>query len=114
MKTMSVLRVFRLRDHLRQGFRNGPHMSGVSQVKPRDYQEDFTMECDSAYTAWATLRGTERAIQIGDLIEINGSDLKIAKFVGFDEARWVLPEAAESSAPNAASLESVKEGGSIF
>lgn len=100
---MGAYRVFRLRDHLRQSFRGMPHMSGLSQVKPRDYQEAFLVEADSPYAAWASARGTAHELLIGDVIELEGGELRILKFVGFEQASWVLPEEKQPVLPGSES-----------
>lgn len=89
---MPEYRVFRLKDNLRQQFRWGPHLSGVTAVKPKDYEEAFTIEADTPYAAWHSLRGTERELAVGDLLSIDPADLRILKYIGFEEARWVVPE----------------------
>ena len=61
---MASYRVFRLKEHVRQNFRWTPHLSGLSQVKPRDYEEAFTLEGESPYAVWAAVRETDQALQI--------------------------------------------------
>jgi hypothetical protein len=97
---MPSYRVHRLRDHLRQGFRYAPHVSGAANVKPRDYLAAETVEAASPYAAYFVMRGEEKPLEPGDLLETESGDLRIFKFVGFEEARWLLPEPkpAESSA----------------
>ncbi len=89
---MASYRIFRLKEHVRQNFRWTPHLSGPSQVKPRDYEEAFTLEGDSPYAVWATVRDTPRALQVGDVIEVDAFELRIVKYVGFEQAKWLLPE----------------------
>lgn len=89
---MPEYKVFRLKDNLRQQFRWAPHLSGLMAVKPRDYEEAFTVEAPTPYAAWHALRGTERELAIGDLLGIDAEDLRILKYIGFEQARWVLPE----------------------
>jgi hypothetical protein len=38
------------------------------------------------------LRGAEQALDIGDVLEMEDGSLCVCKYVGFEEARWVLPE----------------------
>jgi hypothetical protein len=96
---MPSFRIHRLKDHLRQNFRFAPHLSGVASVKPRDYeiagpdQEDAVVEASSPYAAFFALREAARPIQVGDLLESEDGTLKIFKFVGIEEAQWLLPEA---------------------
>ena len=98
---MPSYRVFRLKDHLRQQFRWAPHLSGVTALKPKDYEEAFVIEATAHYSAWHELRGTDRALVVGDVLESEGGDLRILKYIGFEEARWIIPEqkAPDASAP---------------
>ena len=83
--------IHKLKAHLRQNFRFAPHVSGVSNVKPRDYEPGGTVEATSPYAAFFALKETPEALEVGDVLEVNGA-LRILKFVGFEEAQWVLPE----------------------
>lgn len=89
---MPEYRVFRLKDNLRQQFRWAPHLSGVMAVKPKDYEEWFSIEAESPYAAWHSLRGTDQELDVGDLLSTEGGDLRILKYIGFEEAKWVVPE----------------------
>ncbi|MEO8096510.1 MAG: hypothetical protein ABI811_02330 [Acidobacteriota bacterium] len=88
---MSSYQIHRLKSHLRQSFRFAPHVSGVSQVKPRDYEPGAMVEAGSPYAAFFALKDTESPLEVGDLLERDGA-LHIFKFVGFEEAQWVMPE----------------------
>lgn len=100
---MPSFRIHRLKDHLRQNFRFAPHLAGMACVKPRDYEspgpepgpeeQDAVVEASSPYAAFFALREAERPIQVGDLLECEDGSLRIFKFVGIEEAQWVLPEA---------------------
>lgn len=89
---MPSYRVFRLNENLRQQFRWAPHLSGATAVKPKDYEEAFTIEADSPYAAWHSVRGTGQELAVGDLLSIDGVELRILKYIGFEEASWALPE----------------------
>ncbi|HBY63412.1 MAG TPA: hypothetical protein DEH78_26610 [Solibacterales bacterium] len=89
---MPSYRIHRMKDTPRQNFRWAPHTSGVTPVKPRDYEANGTVEESSPYAAWFLLRETERPLDVGDLLESDSGELRIYKYVGFEEARWVLPE----------------------
>ncbi len=89
---MPTYRVFRLKESLRQQFRAAPHLSGVDAVKPKDYEEAFRVDASTPYAAWHLLRGSERELGPGDLLETPEGELRILKYIGFEEARWVLPE----------------------
>jgi hypothetical protein len=90
---MPGYRIHRLKDHLRHQFRYGPHVSGMAAVKPRDYEPGPSIEAPTPYSAYFALRGSEAPLEVGDLLESEDGTLRIFKFVGFEEAIWVLPEA---------------------
>ncbi|SRR6266851_3391171 len=96
---MPTYRIHRLRDHLRQHFRFAPHVSGTANVKPRDYEPGETVEAVSPYAAFFALRESQTPFDVGDLLEAEGGALRIFKFVGFEEAQWVLPEPADPTEP---------------
>ncbi len=97
---MPTYRIHRLRDHLRQQVRFAPHVSGTAMVKPRDYHvagpdgpdQGEIVEAPTPYAAFFALRDGEAPLEIGDLLEAPDGTLRIFKFVGFEEAQWVLPE----------------------
>lgn len=95
---MPSYRIHYLKDHLRQSFRHTAHVSGAANVKPRDYAPGETVEARTPYAAYFELRGSARPIAPGDLLESESGDLRICKFIGFEEARWVLPESKTESA----------------
>ena len=100
--SMPAYRIHRLRPHLRQTFRSAPHVSGTAIVKPRDYEPGATVEAESPYAAFFALRESDTPLEVGDLLETDGGSLRIFKFVGFEEAEWVKPEAgppAETTSP---------------
>jgi len=66
-------------------------------VKPKDYEPGNTVDAASPYAAWLTLRDSEQALQIGDLLELEGAELRIFKYIGFEEARWYVPEPAPAA-----------------
>ena len=101
---MASFRVYRMRPHVKQSFRWAPHVSGLATVKPRDYQPAGEFEASNEYALWAELRGSEQALDVGDLVECQaaagaqpGGVLKICKFVGFESAKWVETEPAAAS-----------------
>ena len=73
-------------------------------VKPRDYQplpesqgqshdqDQDQVEAASPYAAFFALRDSGTPLEVGDLLEAEDGSLRIFKFVGFEEAQWVLPE----------------------
>jgi hypothetical protein len=103
---MPMYRIHRLKDHLRQQVRFAPHVGGMATVKPRDYQPpdegDAQVEAPTPYAAFFALKDTAAPLDVGDLLEsATDGSLRIFKFVGFEEAQWVLPEAKPVSGPPA-------------
>lgn len=89
---MPLFRIHRMKDAPRQQFRLAPHVSGVAVVKPKDYEMAGEVEAENEYAAWAVLRGSEAPLQVGDLLETPLGMMRICKFVGFDEAKWLVVE----------------------
>ena len=81
-----------MKDNPRQSFRWAPHTSGVTNIKPRDFDAAGEIQAANLYDAWMSLRGTENALDIGDILESETGETRICKYVGFEEARWVFPE----------------------
>lgn len=81
----------------RENFRWAPHVSGMANVKPKDYEAAAEVEAESEYAAWNLLRGAGQPLNVGDLLEAPTGDLRICKYVGFEEARWILPEVQQQS-----------------
>jgi hypothetical protein len=50
------------------------------------------VEAGSPYDAWSKLAGSAEPLGVGDLLEDPAGGLRIFKYVGFEEAHWVLPE----------------------
>src|SRR6185369_7417019 len=96
---MPSYRIHRIKDHLRQPFRHAPHVSGAASVKPRDYSPGDAIEAATPYAAYFAMREAGQPLEPGDLLESEGGELRIFKFVGFEEARWVLPESPAAAAP---------------
>ncbi len=89
---MPSFHVFRLKDSHYQQFRWASHTSGAAQVKLKDYEPGGEVEADSAYAAWALLRDRGEELRVGDLLESPQGGLRICKYVGLEEAHWVVPE----------------------
>lgn len=98
---MPRFRIHRMKDNPRQQFRWAPHVSGTANARPKDYEPAGEVEAENEYAAWALLRGSDAPLIVGDLLELDGGQLRICKYVGFEEARWVIPDAprAEVSMP---------------
>jgi hypothetical protein len=80
-----------MRETPRQSFRWAPHTSGVTVLKPKDFEEAGAVDARSFYDAWTLLRGTGSAVEVGDVLESESGELRICKYVGFEEARWEAP-----------------------
>jgi len=102
---MPVFRIYRMKDAPRQQFRSAPHVSGSAEVKPRDYVLQGEIEAGNEYALWAQMRGSGEPLAVGDLLETASGQLRICKYVGFEDARWYVPapppEAAAASASEA-------------
>jgi hypothetical protein len=98
---MREYQIHRLKETQRQQFRWAPHTPGVTIVKLKDYEAGPVVEAATPYALWLALRESDNAIAVGDLIEVlgdaPGGELRILKYIGFEEARWYVPEPA----PNA-------------
>jgi hypothetical protein len=81
-----------MKENPRQQFRWAPHVSGVASVKPKDYEASNEVDAENEYAAWAILRESETPLMVGDLLEFGEGQLRICKYVGFEEARWFVPE----------------------
>jgi len=109
---MPEYQIYRLKDSLRQQFRWAPHAAGMTVVKLRDYERGGVVEAASPYALWLALRESGSALAVGDLVDsacdriegaggvIEGAsgELRILKYVGFEEARWYVPETEPRSA----------------
>jgi hypothetical protein len=94
---MASFRVHRMKEAPRQQFRWAPHVSGVAGIKPKDYELAGEVEADNEYAAWAKLRSSDRPLAVGDALESDAGQLKICKYVGFEEARWILAEGVQTA-----------------
>jgi len=96
---MPAYQIHRLKESQRQQFRWAPHTSGVTIAKPKDYEKGALTESPSPYAVWLALRDTDEQLQVGDLLELENGDLRIYKYIGFEEARWFVPEATPPPQP---------------
>jgi hypothetical protein len=92
MEHMPLYHIHRMKEQPRAQFRFAPHAAGVTPVKPRDYEPGGDVEAAGWYAAWNALKDTPQALEVGDLLEMEDGDLRVFKYVGFEEARWTLPE----------------------
>jgi hypothetical protein len=88
-----------MKDTPRQQFRWAPHVSGAANVKQKDYEPTGEVDSENEYAAWALLRGSETPLLVGDILELPAGQLRICKYVGFDEARWFVPEPVGEKIP---------------
>jgi hypothetical protein len=112
---MLAYQIHRLKEAPRQQFRWAPHTPGVTIVKMKDYETGPIVPAASPYALWLALRETDQALAVGDLLEAVGDligavgdlpaadharpgELRILKYIGFEEARWYLPEPARDAA----------------
>ncbi len=88
-----------MKDNPRQQFRWAPHVSGAANVKQKDYEPSGEVDAENEYAAWALLRSSETPLLVGDVLELPAGQLRICKYVGFDEARWFIPESHVMETP---------------
>ncbi len=60
------------------------------------------MEALHEYDAWKTLREAGDPLSVGDLLETEDGRLRVCKYVGFEPAEWVVPEAKQAAGPASA------------
>jgi hypothetical protein len=89
---MPSYRIHRLKDHLRQQFRFAPHMSGMATLKAKDYAPGDTIDATSPYAAFFQMKDAGTPLEVGDLLESEGGNLRVFKYIGFEEAQWALAE----------------------
>jgi hypothetical protein len=97
---MPAYQIHRLKESQRQQFRWAPHTSGVTIAKPKDYEKGALAEAITPYAVWLALRDTDEQLQVGDLLELENGDLRIYKYIGFEEARWFVPETTPPPQPD--------------
>ncbi len=90
---MPVFNIYRMKDSHYQQFKWAPHTAGAAEVKRKDYEPAGTVEAPSVYAAWSELRERGESPRVGDLLESENGELRICKYVGFEEAHWFVPEA---------------------
>ncbi|MGE5489153.1 MAG: hypothetical protein ACM3ZB_15165 [bacterium] len=102
---MPRFRIHRLKESAFQQFRWAPHTSGACQVKAKDYEPAGEVEATSVYDAWSVLRTSDRSLRVGDLLESDDGRLYVCKYVGFEDASWLMPEPKPVSGPAPAEAE---------
>ena len=105
---MPRCRVHRLKDSQKEHFRWSAHTGGLAIVKPRDYEAGGEVESLTPYSLWKELQASgsphhERPLSPGDVLETIGPEgpprLFITKYIGFEPAQWLIPEAKAAEAP---------------
>lgn len=99
---MPVYRIYRAKESQQQQFRWAPHTTGATQVKRKDYEEAGQVEAPSVYAAWTGLQESGSPLRVGDVLALEDGQLRICKYVGFEEAGWMVPEvkpAAQAETP---------------
>jgi len=96
---MPRYRIHRLKESRRSRFRWAPHTSGEAVVAPGHYEAGDAVEAATPYALWSQLQETEQALVVGDLLESAEGELRIYKYVGFEDARWDAPEEAQVEEP---------------
>lgn len=89
---MAIFQIHRMKESARLAFRSAAHTAGLAMIKPKDYEREGEAEGSSAYGVWASLQDKDGALDVGDVLELPDGTLRIYKYVGFEEARWALPE----------------------
>src|SRR6185437_14636602 len=74
-------------------FRWAAHTGGIAVVKLKDYDCNEEVESSTPYAAWKTLASQGLPLRPGDVLESLSAedapaDLKIAKYIGFEPAKW--------------------------
>ena len=94
---MSKYRVHRLKENARQQFRWTPHTIGITVARPKDYEQVADGEADTPYELWESLKQSKCPLELGDILESESGELRIYKYVGFEEAQWQVLEAKTNS-----------------
>ncbi len=89
---MATFKIHRLKEAQFQQFRWAPHIAGATQVKPKDYAQQGVVEAATPYAAWSALKESGEPLRVGDILEDEAGALSICKYVGFDDARWFVPD----------------------
>ncbi len=99
---MPRYRVYRIKESQKEHFRWSPHTGGLAIAKPKDYEPGGEVESPTPYALWKELQHSgsphlERPLSPGDILEtIDGEGpprLFITKYIGFEPAQWLIPEA---------------------
>jgi hypothetical protein len=97
---LPTYRVHRMKDNPRQQFRWAPHTIGMTVAKQKDYEMAFEAEAASPYALWLERKDAGQPLEVGDIVESETGELRIYKYVGFEEAQWQVPEIKPSDSAN--------------
>lgn len=103
---MPRYRIHRIKEMPRETFRWAPHTGGEATVKPKDYEAGRIVDASTPYAAWKLLADEDEGLAPGDVLEVLGTgpenegtdvlnqaaELLIVKYIGFEPARWFVPE----------------------
>jgi hypothetical protein len=104
---MPRYRIHRIKEAPGEHFRWAAHTGGQAVAKMKDYEPGGEVDAPTPYAAWKMLEGDDRALRAGDLLEAVAADggpgeLKILKYIGFEPAKWYVPEMKNDTGTNAA------------
>lgn len=89
---MATFRIHRLKPVPREQFRWAAHTGGEAIIKPKDYEPAETVDGHTVYAAWQAMNDANEPLAPGDLLESESGELKILKYIGFESAKWFVPE----------------------
>ncbi len=94
---MPRYRIHRMKDAPRENFRWSAHTGGLAILKPKDYDFSGDVEASTPYNAWKMLAEQGNTLRPGDVLEtsadaVRSGELQIAKYIGFEPAKWYVPE----------------------
>jgi hypothetical protein len=104
---MPLYLVHRIKEAPGEHFRWAAHTGGLAVIKIKDYERAGEVEAATPYAAWKMLASEGQPLRPGDVLEaINADggagDLQIVKYIGFEPAKWYVPEPKSDSGTNAA------------
>lgn len=94
---MARYRIHRLRESMKESFRWAAHTGGTAVIKPKDYEVGAEVDALTPYALWSELKAEDASLCPGDVLETLREDgtpgeLQIFKYIGFEPAKWWLPE----------------------
>jgi hypothetical protein len=103
---LMLFRIHRMKEAARESFRWAPHTGGAATVKPKDYEIAGDFEGANVYGVWSALKQSEAPLRTGDILEDEAGELWVAKYIGFESAKWWVAEAKIPRVAEAISAES--------